>query len=74
MRQVAPEGFFDVDQRGARRDSERLVERAGRLGPEARGQRLARTPRGEARAVEPGNRGVDAFEQRGERGCRPWAR
>ncbi len=68
MRQLAAEGFFDVDQRGARRDTERLAERAGRLGPEARGQRLARTPSGEALGVEPGNRAIDAFEQRGERG------
>jgi len=55
MRQLAAEGFFDIDQRGAGRDAERLAERASRLGPEARGQRLARTPRAEARAVEPGN-------------------
>ncbi len=68
MRQLAAEGFFDIDQRGAGRDTERLVERAGRLGPEARGQRLARTPRAEARAVEPGNGGVYAVEHRGERG------
>src|SRR5512146_1058564 len=67
MRQLAAEGIFDIDQRGASRDAERLAaEPAGRLGPETRGQRLGRTPRGKARAVEPGNRTIDAVEQRGE--------
>src|SRR4029077_2703573 len=78
MRQFAAEGFFDIDQRGAGRATERLIERRGSLGPEACGQRLARTPPAEARALEPGNRRVDAVEQRGERsvalGCDNLAR
>ena len=45
-----------------------FAERIGGGGSEARRQRLARASRGEDRAVEPGNRGIGAFKQRGQRG------
>ena len=41
MRQLASESFLHVDQRGARRDTEGLAQRVGRLGAETRGQRIA---------------------------------
>src|SRR6516225_7323975 len=71
MGELKAESLLDVNERGAGRDGHGLTERARRFGAEARGERLARTPRVESGIVEPGDRALDVLAQRRERAVTP---